>query len=347
MILPRRAHGRQSEEDRRRYQSDLQTFCDRILQIKCSLDLTPGSRGWCYILEQEAGLQKSDFDQAQYLIVQCRKNGLLPLNIVTEDGGRIFQNKEFLDFPDVQEEAQWRVDQLWNGYYPFSFWEDQDHYIQMLVEKIDLLVLFLPICKKYHIPIGNAGGWTDVSQRGDMMKRFKEWGEYGKRCVLLFCGDHDPAGLNISNTLLNNIDEVSGAVGWSPDRLIIDRFGLNYDLIKRLNLTWIDNLITSRKDSEGKPQDLGSPRHRDHLKPYVQNYKRMMLDYGEDNWKKKCEANALVVRPQEGRELCRQAIFKYIPETSITIYEEKMKPYRMKLRKGIIVNLKEIVRGKK
>jgi hypothetical protein len=347
MILPQRRSGRQSEEEQRRYQGDLQSFCDRVLQIKCSLDLTPGSRGWCYILEQEAGLKKSDFDKAQALITQCRKDGLLPLDIVTEDGGRVFRNKENLDYEDVKQESKWRIDQLWNDYYPISFWEDQDYYIQMLVEKVDLLVLFHPVCKEYHIPIANAGGWADVSQRGDMMKRFKKWEWYGKKCVLLYCGDHDPAGLNISETLQKNLEDLSRAAGWYPDDLIIDRFGLNYDFIKTLRLSWIDNLITSRKGSDGKAQDLGDPRHHDHFNSYVQDYKRMMIDYGEVDWKKKCEANALVVRPKEGRELCREAIHKYISKDSINAYEAKLRPHWVKLQKTIMAKLKKIVRGEK
>ena len=343
MILPQRRTGRQSEDDRERYQRGLHSFCDQILQIKCSLDLTPGSRGWCYILEQEAGLKKSDFDKAQALITQCRKDGSLPLDIVTEDGGRVFHNKESLDYEGIKKEAGWRIDRLWDNYHPLSFWEDQDCYIQMLVEKVDLLVLFKPICKEYQIPIANAGGWADVSQRADMMKRFKKWEGNGKQCVLLYCGDHDPAGLNISNVLEGNIEDVSGAVDWDPGDLIIDRFGLNYDFIKTLGLSWIPNLITSRRDSKGKAQDLGDERHPDHFKSYVQGYKQMMVDHGEADWKKKCEANALVVRPKEGRELCSETIHKYIPRDSVEIYEASLKPHRVKLQRTIMAKLKKIV----
>src|SRR5262249_51491407 len=54
--------------------------------------------------------------------------------------------------------------------------------------------------------------------------------------------------------------DLSAPVGWSPDNLIIERFGLNFDFIEANNLTWIDNLETSsgqRLDDRRQPADLG------------------------------------------------------------------------------------------
>src|SRR5262249_25894126 len=142
------------------------------------------------------------------------------------------------------------------------------------------------------------------------------WEKCGKRIILLHCGDHDPGGLNISDFLRSNLADLSKAVGWKPDKLIIDRFGLNYDFIQQQRLTWIDNLIT------GSKRDLADSDHPDHSKPYVQNYLR---EFGT----RKVEANALVVRPEAGRKLCRDAILKYVPETAVTKFER-----RLKLRRG-------------
>ena len=60
-----------------------------------------------------------------------------------------------------------------------------------------------------------------------------------------------------------------------------------------------ENLITS---SGGR---LDDPKHPDHGKDYVQRY---LDEYGA----RKVEANALVVRPEAGRELCREAILEYV-----------------------------------
>ena len=149
-----------------------------------------------------------------------------------------------------------------------------------------------------------------------MMRRFKMWEARGKQCVLLYCGDHDAGGLRISEFLRSNIAGLAIAVGWTPDNLIIDRFGLDYDFIEANNLTWIDNLETSSK-------------HPDYSKPYVQNY---LKRFGA----RKVEANALVARPRAGREFFRQAILRYVPASAISDYRRKLDVEREKLRQAII-----------
>jgi hypothetical protein len=155
-----------------------------------------------------------------------------------------------------------------------------------------------------------------------MMRRFAHWEARGKQCVLLYCGDFDPGGLQISGFLQKNFADLANAVGWRPDNLIIDRFGLNYDFIQEHNLTWIDNLET------GSGQHLDHQDHRDHDKAYVQDYIR---SYGV----RKAEANALVVRLDAGRELCRRAILKYIDGGLVAAYEERLTSAREEVRQEV------------
>lgn len=175
----------------------------------------------------------------------------------------------------------------------------------MLVEKIDLKTLFEPICREYHIPIANAKGWSSILQRAEYARRFKEAEEKGLQCVLLYCGDHDPDGLRISDTLRNNLEQVSeirwndGMEGYNPARLEIHRFGLNYDFIIQNRYTWIDNLIT------GSGKNLASPLHRNNSLPYVKNYLKKI---GE----RKCEANAIVTTPKQATNLIRSEIEKWL-----------------------------------
>jgi len=330
MIIPHRKRGRPSKKTSEQYDRDLQAFCDEIEEIVSTLDFKVSSRGWCYILE-EYGLLKSDFDIVQTLINDCRKSGMLPLDICAEDQPRTFKNVENVDDTTPEEEAEAWIEYIlnsaWQQYTKVSFWDDQEYYIQMLVEKIDLIGLFMPICETYRIPIANAKGWADISQRADMMRRFARWEREGKTPVLLYCGDHDPAGLSITNHLRNNLRDLSKAVGWAPDNLIIDRFGLNYDFIEENNLTWIDNLIT------GSGKNLADPKHEDHFKSYVQDY---LKQYGV----RKVEANALVTHLDEGRQLCLDAVNKYVSLDVLQQYDELMDISRGEVRNQITIQLR-------
>lgn len=325
LALPKRGRGRQSSQSEIDYRADLRSWTSGILKLNSGLDFKISSRGWCYILEDAGGLLKGDFDAAQRLINDCRKSGLLPIEICSEDDGRAVEGLESLDDPEVHAEACRAVENAkwWHiDYMPFSFWDTVDVYIEMAVEKVDLKSLFSPVCQDFHVPVFNASGWSDINSRAAMMRRFKQWEAKGKRCVLLYCGDHDPGGLNISTFLRSNLSDLSGAVGWSPDNLIIDRFGLDYEFIVAEGLTWIENLET------GSGGRLDDPKHRDHGKPYVQNY---LSRFGA----RKVEANALVVRPQAGRRMCRNAILKYVSEHDLKKYQDRINAARLELRAEI------------
>lgn len=323
MILPSLPRGRPSPSARAAYDQDLREFRDLILEIKSTLDFQVSSRGWCYILE-EHGLSKGEFDQAQALIAECRRQRLLPMEIVAEDGARAFDNLERLDTDDAADFAEAIVGSIryQHQYYtPVSFWEGQDVYLEMLVEKIDLKSLFGSICAAYHIPIANARGWSDLNTRWAMLERIRAHAAAGRHCVILYCGDHDPAGLSISDSLRKNLSDLLSHSEWLDlmGQLEIDRFGLNADFIARHELSWIDNLDT------GSGRSLADPRHKDHRSEYVQRYLR---EFGA----RKVEANALVVRPQAGRDLCRETITKYLPEDAVSRYREGLAPHREAVR---------------
>jgi hypothetical protein len=50
---------------------------------------------------------------------------------------------------------------------------------------------------------------------------------------------------------------------------------------------------------------------------------------------RKVEADALLKNPEAGRELCRQAILKYVPKTALRRYRIKLKPVRAALRQEL------------
>lgn len=323
-LLPKRRKGRQSSREEVLYELQVDKFCDRMLQIRSQLDFEVGSRGWCYILE-EHGLRKGDFAAAQELITELRRTGKLPLDICADDESRETIGLESLADDDVDDEADFWIDHLRKAhelYLPISFWDDKDVYIEVGVEKLDLRSLFEPVCKEYRVPITNLKGWGDLNSRARIMRHFAEHEAAGRQCVFLVCGDHDPAGLFITDSIRKMMFDLSGAVGWSPADLIIKRFGLNKDFIDEHGLTWIDNLETS---SGG---NLNDRNHSDHKKEYVQNY---IAQYGV----KKCEANALVVQPNLGRDLCRNAILEYLDEDSPEEYEDRLEPYREQLREAL------------
>lgn len=275
--------------------SFLQEFATYLQEISKKVGFKLSSRGWCYQLEGFNVINKGQFDKCQKYINEARKKGFLPIDFVAEESARKFQGILEPTTKHPAEQLLGRINRVLQGhqfYFP-DYWEDEEYYIQMLVEKIDLVTLFEPICVKYHIPIANSRGWSSILQRAEMALRFKEHEEKGSIPVLLYYGDHDPFGLAISDFLVKNLEDIAEAVEWTPENLIIDRFGLNHDFIQQFDLTWIDNLTTGT----GKKPDYKNPIVIDYIKKY-----------GE----RKVEANAVVIIPKEVRTFCEMKILEYL-----------------------------------
>ncbi len=297
---------------------NLNQFAQIILQMQKSLDYRVSSRGWGYLLEQAGYINKDQFDQVEKAINNCRKDGIIPVDFVADEDARAFSGVETPSRGTMRSTIARMLDDVLTGHDYFSpdWLKDEKYYVQVVVEKTDLKTLFESVCRDYHIPIGNAKGWSSILQRAEYCKRFAFAERRGLKCVLLYCGDHDPDGLRISETLRNNLKQVSAVIwkdgmkGYDPRNLIIERFGLNYDFIQAQNYSWIDNLIT------GSGKNLADPAHRNYKLQYVQDYLRKI---GE----RKCEANAVITTPDVARKMMRDAIEKYLGKDARSRFEAK------------------------
>jgi len=297
------------------------SFAEYLLNLQDRLDFRISSRGWAYYLESERLINKDQFDKVEDAINRCRKQGLIPIDFVAEEPARGFEN---VHIPSSAYGTTMRqivcnnLQSVLDGDYMYEpdWWEGEEYYIQMIVEKIDLKSLFTKICKRFHIPIATSKGWSSMLQRAEYARRFKVAEDMGMQCVLLYCGDHDPDGLRISDFLRSNLRDLQdinwndGETGYDPTHLIIDRFGLNKKLIDREKLTWIDNLIT------GSGKDLASSAHINNGMPYVQEY---IKDIGV----RKCEANAIIPKPQAAYDLCTDTITGYLGADALKRFWKK------------------------
>ena len=334
LTMPVLKKGRRSAEQQAKYDADMKAFADKLKELQREIKDPSGSvmkvssRGWCYLLEGMNAIDKSEFDTAQSLINTCRKEGLLPLDFTAQDKARSFSNDEDI-IGDYKDPKEWVND--WLGYIrkiykrknDVAFWESQEYYIQIMVEKIDVKNLFEPICKKYHVRIANARGWSDINSRGKLVEKFREAEEIGLKPVFLYYGDFDPAGIFIVDKIKDNINSLSKSTGWTADNLIVDHFGLSYEFIQANNLTWIDNL----KTGSGK-YPLDDTRHADHKKDYVQNY---INAYGV----RKCEANAILPIGHLAAAECEKAIQKYLGEDPFETYHQKLEEIRLETKRAL------------
>ena len=321
-VLPRLPPHRPNAATKAAYQDKVAAFCATILEVRSRLDFDVGSRGWAYILEGERFIDKDEIDAAQILINDCRKSGDLPLDICSEDDKRAAENLETID-PGPQERAAgiFNYIQTAEKYYtPFSFWDDLDVYVQMAVEKSNLKNLFSKVCAEFCVPIANVGGWADLNVRAGFMQRFKEKEAEGKHACCSTVPTSIPAACTFRNSCARTSKPWRAPSAGRPTISASTASDLITTSSSGEGLTWIENLATAKGE-----YPLNDKRHPDHFKPYVQDYLR---EYGV----RKVESDALLKRPEAGRELCRQAILRYVPANAPRNYRKKLKPVRADLR---------------
>lgn len=315
----------------------LEEFAKELMKISEKIGFKQSSRGWCYQLEVEGVINKAEFDKVENLINSCRKKGILPIDFTMEEEGRKFSGVEVPDTDTpIQDLRYWVNSALTTEErYIADWWEGEEYYIQMLVEKIDLKTLFKPVCEKYKIPIATSRGWSSMLQRALYAKRFKEAEDQGLKPLLLYCGDHDPDGLRISDFIRKNLADLKdiewedGDEGYDPEGLEIVRFGLNYDFIERHKLSWINNLITGGKGSiaeiiDGKIVQGRTKSGRPHPNFKMQYAQEYIKNFGV----RKCEANAIVTIPKIAREFVNETIKEYLGHDA----EQRFKDKRQKIR---------------
>lgn len=327
--LPERTRGRYTAEEHEK----IRALAEDLRQIDSKIDFRMSARGWGYYLEGEGVIDKDEIDVAEHWVNYCRNRGYLPMDFVADDDSRAFACVESVTFTSPEDYIDRMLTMLYRGSaYDISFWDGQDYYIQVLVEKVDLKELFRPICEQYNIPIANARGWSSMLQRGRMCARWYAWRQRGNQPILLYFGDYDPPGVRISDYLWDNFDFPDAQIpveaewidtdyinGYRPTHVDINRVGLSRDQIEEQDIAWIDNLKT------GKGKDLASPSHADHDKPYVQEWLR---DVGE----RKVEANALMKDPEYGRQLFRDTVHSYLGEKPKTEYQAELDRQREEIR---------------
>jgi hypothetical protein len=315
-------HGRLGDPN---YERRLRDFASEVLAIdaKRTRRVRYSTRGWCYLVEGLGKISKGEFDSFENAFNDCRKIGLLPIDFVAEDQDvtRRFQGiREASDPAALLRRIGSDVESFLKTL-PTSttdYWNGEEYYVMMCVEKGDILNLFKPVCDEYKVPIVSSKGWAPILLRAHMANLSKRAESNGLKPVLILFYDHDPDGLRISDKFRKNLEDIRRATEYDPANLIIERFGLNEEDVEKHGLTWIDNLMTS------SGRDL------------AKDYGRIgyVTDYIDEFGRRKCESNALFKNDDTLRaaeQICRRAIEKYYGQDALERFKRKEEESKVKL----------------
>lgn len=113
--------------------------------------------------------------------------------------------------------------------FKFNLWEKQPYYIEVFIEKDALIGVIEGVCTEFRVPYLACRGYASASEIHDAGNyRFRRMLNLGKKCCVLYLGDHDPSGLDMTRDVRDRLDIFTR----SPGSVEVVRLALNMDQIE-------------------------------------------------------------------------------------------------------------------
>lgn len=90
--------------------------------------------------------------------------------------------------------------------YAIDRWKDQDHRIEVWVEKDALVEVIGKACDPYQVPYFSCRGYTSQSAMWQASLRFESYFVHGKDPVMIHLGDHDPSGIDMTRDIIDRME---------------------------------------------------------------------------------------------------------------------------------------------
>ena len=115
---------------------------------------------------------------------------------------------------NLQERSHWDspasiVAACVSSYYE-DHWANQEHRIEVWVEKEALSGIADAACRPLDVPYFCCKGYTSQSEMYVAAKRIAGYADEGKEVVIIHLGDHDPSGIDMSRDVVDRLDLLSG-----------------------------------------------------------------------------------------------------------------------------------------
>ena len=105
-------------------------------------------------------------------------------------------------------------------------WGRQPYRVEVWVEKDALIGVVEVPCRRLDVPFFACRGYTSQSEMWAAAQRLKSWRRRGQTPVILYLGDHDPSGIDMTRDVADRMTLFAGG-------LKVDRLALNWNQVER------------------------------------------------------------------------------------------------------------------
>lgn len=168
------------------------------------------------------------------LVSDARLAGYIDWNMIKDRGREVITNPHWEDPGDFIRAVA--------PQYRFDLWADQKCYVEVMVEKQALEGVLEPVCRRLDVPFTANKGYSSSSAMYEASKRFVDAKEQGRHCFVIYLGDHDPSGIDMSRDIGERLDlfvktslDQCDEIGPNEEPAVeVLRVALNMDQIREL-----------------------------------------------------------------------------------------------------------------
>lgn len=164
------------------------------------------------------------------LVSDARLAGMIDWDMIKDRGREMLKNPHWGTTTDFIENVA--------PQYRFDLWKDQESYVEVMVEKQALEGVLAPVCRTLDVPFTANKGYSSSSALYEASKRFLSRAGEGKHLYVIYLGDHDPSGIDMSRDVLDRLNlfiNTSMNFGQNEgDVMTVNRVALNMDQIRTL-----------------------------------------------------------------------------------------------------------------
>ncbi len=159
------------------------------------------------------------------LISNARYAGLVDWDMIKDRGREMVQNSHWNSPAEIVDACarQFRVDR----------WADQPCYVEVMVEKQALEGVLVPVCAEMDVPFTANKGYSSSTALYEASKRYLRRAQ-GKELYVLYLGDHDPSGIDMSRDVLDRMELFVNTSLGEDAGVKVNRLALNMDQIDEL-----------------------------------------------------------------------------------------------------------------
>lgn len=155
------------------------------------------------------------------LVSDARQAGMVDWEMIED------RNRETITPPHWQSPAQ--IVNAAARQFAIDKWEGQDYHIEVMVEKDALSGVLVPVCRELDIRLTANKGYCSSSTMYEIGKRLARAHAEDKDITILYLGDHDPSGIDMTRDVEDRLEM------YSQVPIEVVRLALNYDQVQRWN----------------------------------------------------------------------------------------------------------------